>query len=350
MTRLDRYVIAHVLELTGIVALGLVSIYTLVVFVSDVNETGRGSYGVPEVLEYSLLMIPSSLYILMPIIGLLGTLMGIGALSRTGELTAMRSAGMSLSRVGAATLVAGTGFALFAFFLGDWLAPLAENTATELRDSARGSAGSSKSIWLPDADNIVRINKLESEDHIRDVTIYELANGGLEAVLTVEDGVYVDGHWRLSGVNRTEFGQDHVSVGSLDQLDIGGGISPKVLKEFILEANSLSAHGLMRLIAYMDDNHLDSAKYRLLLWRKLVEPITVMVMMLFAVPFVTGQLRDAGAGQKLLVGALVGIVFYVLNKVSVSLGDIYQWPAPVATGGPTLILAVLSWWRLRRAG
>jgi len=74
INRLDRYVISHVLQLTGIVALGLVSIYTLVVFVSDVNETGKGSYGVLQVLEYSLLMIPSSLYILMPIVALLGTL------------------------------------------------------------------------------------------------------------------------------------------------------------------------------------------------------------------------------------------------------------------------------------
>jgi lipopolysaccharide export system permease protein len=351
INRLDRYVISHVLQLTGIVALGLVSIYTLVVFVSDVNETGKGSYGVVQVLEYSLLMIPSSLYILMPIVALLGTLMGIGALSRSGELTAMRSAGVSLSRIGGATLIAGAGLAVFAFFLGDWLAPTSEAVATELRDSSRGSGGNAgKSVWLRDADRVVRISKLQSEDHIGDVTVFRLGSDGrLEAALTVDEGVYVDGHWRLSGVKRTDFADDHTTVTVLDQMDLGNGISPNVLKLFILEAGSLSAHGLVRLIGYMDENHLDAAKYRLLLWRKLTEPLTVMVMMLFAVPFVIGQLRDAGAGQKLLAGALVGIVFYVVNKVSVSLGDIYQWPAPLAAGLPTLGLALLSWWRLSRA-
>jgi len=351
MTRLDRYVIQHVLELTGIVALGLVTIYTLVVFVSDVNEAGKGGYGVLQVLEYSALMIPGSLYILMPIIALLGTLMGIGVLARSGELTAMRSAGVSLSRVGAATLVAGVGLAIFAFFLGDWLAPTSEAAATALRDNARGGGGSGgKSVWLRDADRVVRINQLQSEDHISDVTVYKLGDDGrLQAALTVDDGVYVHGHWRLAGVKRTDFAGDHTTVTLLDELDLGNGISPNVLKQFILEAGSLSAQGLVRLIGYMDENHLDAAKYRLLLWRKLVEPLTVMVMMLFAVPFVTGQLRDAGAGQKLLAGALVGIVFYIINKVSVSLGDIYQWPAPLAAGMPTLVLALLSWWRLARA-
>ncbi len=354
INRLDRYVISHVLQLTGIVALGLVSIYTLVVFVSDVNETGKGNYGVLQVLEYSVLMIPSSLYILMPIVALLGTLMGIGALARSGELTAMRSAGVSLSRVGAATLVAGAGLAIFAFFLGDWLAPTSEGIATELRDNSRGSSGgyTGKSVWLRDADRVVRISKLQSENHISDITVFTLASDGrLQAAQTVDEGVYVDGHWRLSGVKRTEFASDHTSVTVLDQLDLSNGIrvNPSLLKLIILEAGDLSAHGLVRLIGYMDDNHLDAGKYRLLLWRKLTEPLTVMVMMLFAVPFVTGQLRDAGAGQKLLAGALVGIVFYIVNKVSVSLGDIYQWPAPLAAGLPTLGLALLSWWRLARA-
>ncbi|HZR36999.1 MAG TPA: LPS export ABC transporter permease LptG [Nevskia sp.] len=345
MNRLDRYVVAHVLQLTGIVGFGLVAIYTLVTFVSDANE-GRTTL---QLLEYSALMIPSSLYILMPIVALLGTLMGIGALARSGELTAMRSAGVSLGRVGAATLIAGAGLAAFAFFLGDWLAPASENLATELRDTARGGA-TGKSIWLRDADRVVRINTLESENHIRDVTVFRLGSDGrVAAALTVDEGHYADGHWTLSGVKRTDFGAASTTVTTLDQLDIGGGISPNVLKLFILEAGSLSAHGLLRLIGYMDENHLDAAKYRILLWRKLVEPLTVMVMMLFAVPFVTGQLRDAGAGQKLLAGALIGIVFYVLNKVSVSLGDIYQWPAPLAAGLPTAVLALLAWWRLSRA-
>ena len=38
-----------------------------------------------------------------------------------------------------------------------------------------------------------------------------------------------------------------------------------------------------------------------------------------------------------------------VRMVSVSLGDIYQWPAPLAAGMPTAILAALAWWRLSRA-
>ena len=85
-------------------------------------------------------------------------------------------------------------------------------------------------------------------------------------------------------------------------MDWDATLSPDVLRLFVLEANSLSTPGLLRLIAYMVDNGLDASEYRLTLWRKLVAPITVMAMMLFAVPFCLGSQRGGGAGQRLLIG------------------------------------------------
>lgn len=351
MNQLDRYVMKHVLALSGIVALGLVTIYTLVVFVSDINESGKGSYGVWQVLQYSLLMVPSSLYILMPIIALLGTLMGVGVLARSAELTAMRASGVSLVRIGAATLAAGLLLGVFGFVLGDWLAPAGERAATNLRDDARGERGGLEhSLWLRDADTIVRIGQLDTEDQARNVNLYQMTpEGRLAEVSSAEHAHYDGGHWQLEGVKRSHFDGDAVHADQVDMLQVDSGISPNVLRLFILEADNLSVRGLSRLVAYMDENHLDATKYRIWLWRKLVEPLTIMAMMLFAVPFVVGTLRDAGAGQRLLAGVLIGIVFYVCNKVSVSVGDLYQWPAPIAAGLPTAVLAAVAVWRLRRA-
>lgn len=351
MNQLDRYIIRTVLALTGLVALGLVTIYTLVVFISDIGETGKGSYGVLQVVEYSLLMMPSSLYILLPLVALLGALLGIGALARSSELTAMRAAGVSMLRIGGATLTAGLLLGAFGYVLGDWLAPAGENLASALRDEARGERGTlDRSLWLRDADNVLRIRRLIAEDHGRDLTVFRTsADGSLIQVSTVDEARYIDGRWVMTGIKRTELHEHETKVVALDQIEISGAITPNVLKLFILEGDVLSVRGLYNLVQYMDDNKLDATKYRIWLWRKLVEPLTVMVMMLFAVPFVVGTLRDSGAGQRLIAGVMVGIVFYVLNKVSVSVGDLYRWPAPVAAGLPTFLLAVLAVWRLRAA-
>ncbi len=348
MNRLDRYVVTTVLALVALVALGLTTIYTIVTFVTDINETGKGDYGVVQAVEYSLLMIPTSLYILMPVIALLGTLLGIGALARSSELTAMRASGVSLARIGAAVMVAGAGLGVFGFVLGDWLSPAAEKLAADLRDAARGEH-SGRTLWLRDGDNFVQIGQLDNDQHARDVTVYALDDSRIAQASTVAQADYVDGKWHLGGVKRTTFTPERTVVTAEAQSVLEGGITPNVLQLFILQADNLSVHGLLKLIAYMKDNGLDPEKYRIWLWRKLVEPFTVVVMMLLAIPFVVGQLRDANAGLKLLVGALVGTLFYVVNKVSVSMGDLYGWPAPVAAGAPTLLLAALAAWRMFRA-
>ncbi|MDB5986869.1 MAG: export transporter permease LptG [Nevskia sp.] len=349
MKLLGRYVIRHVLELTGIVALGLVSIYTLVVFVSDINDAGKGDYGVVDVLSYSLLMIPSSLYILMPIIALLGTLMGVGQLSRGSELTAMRAAGVSLKDIAAAVLITGGVLGAFAFALGDWIAPAADHYAEARRDAARGDS-IAQSLWFRDADQFIQIRQLESENDVRDLTVYRAApDGRLTRISTIKQANFDGSHWQLQGVQFTQFGAERVDTAAADHAELKSGIAPSVLRLFILESDSLSLSGLLRLISYLDSNHLDAGKYRLTMWRKLVEPLTVMVMMLFAIPFASGRARDAGTGQRLLIGMLIGIVFYVVNKVSVSLGDIYGWPAPLAASAPTLALAAITAFRLQRA-
>src|SRR3546814_3869915 len=51
--------------------------------------------------------LPTGLYILMPVIALLGTLMGLGTLAAQNEVTAMRASGMTVVQLGVATLMAG---------------------------------------------------------------------------------------------------------------------------------------------------------------------------------------------------------------------------------------------------
>ncbi|HVT35215.1 MAG TPA: LPS export ABC transporter permease LptG, partial [Nevskiaceae bacterium] len=323
MKKIDRYIAQNIYGLTGIVALALVAIYTFVSFVADIDQTGQGSFGLGKLLTYSLMNMPAALYTLFPIIAMLGTLMGLGSLASQGELTAMRAAGVSLLRIGTATVYAGILLALISLVLGDWLAPLGVRYAEAYRSAARygvqpGLAG--KPVWLREGDHVFHIQRLLAEDHIADVEVYTLRpDFSLAAAMRVDDARYTGSGWTFSGVHTTEFDAQGAHATQQAQMEWRGNLSPEVLHLFVLESDTLSAPGLARLIAYLDQNHLDASAYRLALWRKLVAPLTVMAMMLFAVPFVIGPLRNTGAGQRLLFGVLIGVAFYVLNEVTASL-------------------------------
>jgi lipopolysaccharide export system permease protein len=352
MSRIDRYIIAHILGLTAVVALALLAIHTFVSFVSQIDEIGTGGFGYRELLLYTLWMAPSGLYVMLPIIAMLGTLMGLGTLASQSELTAMRAAGVSLLRLGLATLGGGLVLGAVCVAIGDWLAPRGQVEAEVLMAEAQSGkpAGvARKPVWLREGDRIFRIRNLVAEDHIAAVEIYTLGPDlNLTAAMTVEEGFYRGGEWHFRGVRRTEFGASNARVVEQDELAWQGTLSPEVLRLFVLQADALSTAGLVRLLGYLEENNLDASAYALALARKVVAPLTVMAMMLFAVPFVLGPLRNTGAGQRLFVGVLVGLLFYVINEVSANTGQLYGWNPLLSAGAPTLAFALIGLWRLQR--
>ncbi|MDB5971467.1 MAG: Lipopolysaccharide export system permease protein [Hydrocarboniphaga sp.] len=350
MNRIDRYIVRSILSLTFVVGLALVAIYTFTSFVADLGGTGRGDFGLTELAIYTLLNMPAGLHLLMPIIAMLGTLMGLGNMAGQGEITAIRAAGVSNVRIGMAALVAGAMLGLLGWALGEWVAPASQQSAERYKSNARyGVEGAnSKPVWLKNGNDVFNIKKLVSEDHIGDAVIYSIGEDlRLHSITSAKDGVFRDGRWSLSEVVRTEFADDSAKVEKLDQYELQGGLSPNVLKLFVLQAKSLSTDGLLELIHYLDDNGLDSSEQRLELWEKIVEPLTVMAMMMFAVPFVFGSLRNSGAGLRLMIGVLVGVAFYVINQVTADLGQLYGWPPSIAACTPTAVLGGWGWWRLR---
>ena len=67
-----------------------------------------------------------------------------------------------------------------------------------------------------------------------------------------------------------------------------------------------------------------------------------MVLSRMAIPFVTGSQRHGNAGQRLMIGIMLGLAFAVLNSVLIQLGDqLRLWP-PLNAIIPTLLFLLLT--------
>ena len=350
MTKIDRYIVRHIYVFIALVAFGLIAIYSFIGFLQDMDDVGKGQFGIAQLMLYTLMMMPTGLYTLMPIIAMLGTLMGLGTLAGQSELTAMRAAGVSLLRMGVATLFAGLILGLFGYVLGDWIAPASQRAALDYKLTARDGSPAltgQHPVWLRDGDSVFHIRRLITQDHIADVDIFTLApDMSLTASYRVKEGRYQGGGWHFTDVHKASLTLDSATTVDMPQLTWKGSLSPEVLHLLLLQADSLTMPGLVRLVRYLDLNRLDSTRYRAEMWHKLVAPVTVMSLMLFAIPFVLGSPRSGGAGQRLLIGILIGVGFYVLNEVSGNLGQIYQWPPFLSAATPTLLLATVGIYRL----
>jgi hypothetical protein len=121
---------------------------------------------------------------------------------------------------------------------------------------------------------------------------------------------------------------------------MGQLMMPGVLDVVVLEPESMSVRELRRYIEYLASNGLEAERHQLALWLRLSAPLAGLVMLFLAVPFVFGSLRNVGAGQRLLVGVMVGIGFQLLVQILSHTGQVYGIHPVVSALAPILLFSV----------
>jgi lipopolysaccharide export system permease protein len=96
---LDKYISKTVLNMIFLVAFALLALEIFIEFTREFHDIGSGEYGLLQVLAYVPLVLPLDIYQLFPMVGLLGSLLGLGGLATHSELIVMRAAGFSFTQI-----------------------------------------------------------------------------------------------------------------------------------------------------------------------------------------------------------------------------------------------------------
>lgn len=338
MTIIDRYLFRTVLASALLVLLVLLALELLFTLIGELEGVGdRAGYGALQVAQYLLFSVPGFVYQSVPMALLVGGLLGVGGLAAANELVAMRAAGRSPLRVATGALLAALLLGLGALAIGEFLAPHGDRLARQLRADADGVGAvqtADGGFWARDGDQIVRVGALLGDGTLADVTLFALAEDGtLRQVFAAARGRFDSGRWLLDEVVTTRFDAAALSAGQRGRLYWDSELRPATLRLLNAEPESLALRDLDGYIAYLERNGLDAREYRLAFWHKLLSPLTTVAVLLVGLPFAFGRSRVAGAGQRLLIGVLLGLGFFLLNRL---LGS---WV--LLTGLPPLLGAAL---------
>ncbi|MES1932891.1 permease YjgP/YjgQ [Salinisphaera shabanensis T35B1] len=351
MNLIDRYISRTILVATAVVALVVAALVALSVFIGEADNIGDGNFGVLQVIAYTLLKMPSNLYLVMPVVALLGSLLALGALAAGSELIVVRASGVSMRRLAVSVSVAGVALALLSLAIGEYGGPAGVRAADALREQARhGRVADSieDGLWLRQGNIVVRIDGTLPGGGIDGIDVFRMTGvGQLEQALSAPSATLRDGHLVLDEPKFTTLNEESTETGAPQTLDIDIDIDADVLELAVTDPSELSSPGLWRYIGYLDRNEINAEDYRLALWRNIVNPITVWVLVVFALPFAFGSLRSASAGQRLFVGGLIGLVFFLVNEIVAASGPVYGVPPWLAASLPTILLAIatLVWMR-----
>jgi lipopolysaccharide export system permease protein len=92
----------------------------------------------------------------------------------------------------------------------------------------------------------------------------------------------------------------------------------------------MSAIALVNYTQYLSENNRDTVRYEIALWKKIVYPFAVFVMMALALPFAYLHFRSGGVSLKIFTGIMIGVSFQLINSLFSHLGLLNTWP-PFAT-------------------
>jgi lipopolysaccharide export system permease protein len=347
MSILSRYIMRYMVSAIFLVALVLMGLLLFISFISELSDIGTGDYRLWQAFIYALLELPQKLYSLLPVAGLLGTLLGLGELAAHYELVAMQAMGVSLKHINSMVLQTIAIIVIIVTLTGEWLAPIAAHTADAyktLATSAGQALKGTQGIWLRDGYNFIHINTLLPDGHLRGVSRYEFdQQKRLVKASYAEQAVYRKNQWWLHNVQQSVISEQQVQAFYQPEAQWELSFNPKFLRTAAIEPAQMSLIQLYAILRYLSANHLHNNTYSLGFWQRILQPLATIIMMWVGVPFIFGPLRSVTVGMRIVAGTLLGFGFYLLNQFSGPLGLALQAPAWLTVSIPIFVFAAIGY-------
>lgn len=353
--RLDRYVAAEFIGPFLATAAGfLVLLLTGTIFqLTDLLVVQRTSPG--TTLWLLALKVPQALSIALPIASLFGTLLAVGRLVRDGEMTVMRSSGLSVLRIGAPIVVLGAVISVGAYLLNEYVVPGANHRyEVELRRAilADPVPAVSENVFFRGSPTqwfyVRRVDR--STRKLFDAIIYELRPGTFPVVYTAQQGWYEGRTWYLRGVTMKQLDREgyvqlessmeryELTLAEPTEAYLGSQKSTEEMsrRELREQIRRLRQAGVVAR-AMMVDYHF-----------KLALPAANLVLAVLGVPL---SLYGRRGGRAFGVAASLGLtlLYYVIFALSRSLGNSGVLDPLTAAWLPNVLCLGTAVWLFLRA-
>jgi lipopolysaccharide export system permease protein len=340
--------------------------------INELNTVGHGNYKFGYAVLRVALQTPSRFYEIIPVAALISAIYVFAQMAANSEYTIFRVSGLSTGQALRSLLKIGIPLVALTYFIGEVVGPYSDQLSERVRLEALGSAVSSNfasGVWVKDTltaredgqqvTRFVNVGELMPDASIRGVRIYEFdPSFKLTNVRTANTGRYQGaGHWLLTGVTDTKLtslpSASNTPADALNpvyravqitlpEYSLRSELTPQILSVLLVSPDRMSMFNLFRYIQHLVENRQDTQRYEIALWKKLLYPFAVLVMLVLSLPFAYLHTRAGVVGVKVFGGIMLGMSFQLINTLFSHIGMLNTWPAPVTAALPGLIYLVLG--------
>jgi LPS export ABC transporter permease LptG/LPS export ABC transporter permease LptF len=340
---LDVYTSVQYLRVFVLTVLAALGVFYISTFIDLADKLFRGAATTALLLQYFYYQTPQYVYYIIPIAGLVATLVTIGAMTKNSELIVMRACGVSLYRTAVPLLVFALAASGVLFAMQELVLARANQEADRLNSIIRGFPAQTVSElnrWMAsEAGDVYHYDYFDSRtDRFTRFTQYQLDQSPwrLSSVLYADSVGLADAaqapddrdmRWKAQrGWVRTVTSRrtknavkTAVTYEPFAERDLRLE-GPAYFKTEAPDALKLTYGQLSDYITRLKASGFNAVPQMVQLQRKIAFPFVTVIMTLLAVPFAVTTGRRGALGG-IGIGIAISIVYWVILSVFGALGE-----------------------------
>ncbi len=370
MTILGRYVIREMLGpfLFGLTAFTILffSVETLMGVARMIVESKAG----PQIIgEYLLNRLPQVVVYTCPMAMLLAGLLAFGRLSGESELTALKAAGVSFTRVAFPGLVFCFTVSLILAWVNDEIVPKTMKRSfdivmsTQKFDPFRTALLTVPRQLANGQEQMVYVHKLNLESQeMKGVFIHYFEHNKRRREVYADEAKWDGRVWQLKGMRMVEYDEKQDHQYEIETTDAWTPMqpgdsppSPEALAKREFRPEELSRRELRERLEQLpelargdDESKRKRRRFEVMYHQKMALPWTSLVFGLFAIPLGVRPHRSSRS-MGLGLSLLFILIYYVLMTVGMVLGETGSLPPEAGAWLPNLVFGCMGFLLLMEA-
>lgn len=346
---IDRYISKIFL---GFFLGGLTVFVTLFVAIDYMTNIAQYKAPAESVLHYYMLLAPSQVYQFLPVACLLGTIFTLSQLSRSNELVAMFSSGMSLARVAMPILAWVIILSGLGFYMNDRLLPMVNQKKNYIlyvdiqKKPGLYSTVKTNKIWYRSGNVLFNIQTLQADKgQAQGLTMYFFSSTWqLIQMITAQSVKLMGPTWELSDGTVTLFAQESSVPMTKDfkTKTISVAEDTADIQKSSQSTETLSVSELKRFISRNKESGLETLRYEVDYHAKFAFAFAAFVMSFLGVPFSVTRQRAGGAAFNVGATIVLAFVYWAAYSSGITLGQHGALPPMIAVWVPNLTMIALS--------
>ena len=196
---------------------------------------------------------------------------------------------------------------------------------------------------MRDGDLILKVEDQSGEGVFGGLTVFDLsASNTLEAVGRAARAQQdTGGRWKLAAYAESRFDARRVEVRRERTRELTTRISAAFLGVATADTTQMSVRALRNLIQYLRSNGQETRGFEFAMWSRIARVVAVFFAVLLALPFVFGALRSTGASARAAQGLVLGLAYFLLEKMVESSTQAFALDPVLLAWAPTALLAAV---------